>query len=133
MQQIILYFILATLVLAQTGEPYAIKTGDGRFSYFVAGEQRDPDVPNSRPYYLSGHESTVCNLTGFLKIRLSEETDPDRFAQEHGLRLEQKITGSAFLFRNTTEMDDMQKASGLWDAPGVISAEPQCQSKRRLQ
>ncbi len=127
--------LLLTLPLwgVQPGAVFALKTSPEHFDYYIAGELRAGASPNTRVYTRSGIEGAECVLTGYLKIRLKASVSADAFAASQPLKYQKTTLGSTHIFSNTSqEIDDMELASGLWNHPDVIAAEPLCQKPKRL-
>lgn len=121
-----LLFIFSTLV--QATEPFAVKTGENRFSYYL----QDADDPGI--FYKSGVTApgTACRPTGFIKVAFLENSDNESIASRYSLELYQNYPGFA-LYLAPSPNDAMPIAAAIWEEPGVRFAVPLCEQKKRLQ
>lgn len=121
-----LLFILSTL--ARAAEPFAVKTGENRFSYYV----RDADDPGL--FYKSGVTApgAVCRPTGFIKVGFLESSDRAAIAARYSLDPYQSYPGFT-IYLAPAPKDAMSIAAAIWEEPGVRFAVPLCEQKKRLQ
>ena len=124
----ILTLLFFLSVLAQAAEPFAVKTGDNRFSYYVQ-DDNDPGV-----FYKSGLTATgaACRPTGLIKIGFLENSDSESIASRYSLELYQSYPGF-ILYLTPLPKDAMPIAAAIWEEPGVRFAVPLCEQKKRLQ
>jgi hypothetical protein len=121
-----LFFLLTLFALpAFAAEVFAVKSGPDRFSYYTK------DAADSTLYYKSGVTAAPCRVTGFLKVRLAEGTDPEAVIREFGLELHERYPEGLYFFKTSAEAA-MPAAALIWERPGVLFAEPVCARTKRL-
>jgi len=123
--------------MALFADIYAIKDRKERFVYFSTPEQKSVESAKEkeRVYYKYGiiSEEMKFVTTGYIQVAFEKDVDIESFAVQNGLEIEREIRKKIYIFKNSSQYDDVQICSFLWEKEGVEYARPLFKSRKKLK
>lgn len=137
-----LLLILLTLIgsLAAQGEAYAYKEKKGHFVYFVKLPHDGKQVQSTSGkkevvYYKNGVISERARYVtdDTIQVAFSDVPDLASFEAKFSLKRIAGLAKNVHIFKNNSDLDDVQLCAKLWEEPGIEYARPLFKSKKRLR